>query len=117
MQVLETLSQKTIKSLKEDVEDCKDDISTVYMEAKPMFNGINQLHHEAEATGRFNEGVHNNYMSYLKGGSIGSEIQELQNITNLSNPKAKESEQGMLSEEEDNQIAKNSKKKNLPRRH
>ena len=32
-------------------------------------------------------------------------------FTNLSNSKAKESEQGMLNEEEENQIAKNSKKK------
>ena len=29
----ETLSQETIESLKEDLEDCKDDLSTVYMAA------------------------------------------------------------------------------------
>ena len=70
------------------------------------FSMTNHLYYEAESAGKFNEGIHNNYMSYLKGGSTGREIQQLQDITNLSNSKAQESEQGMLNEEKKNTIAK-----------
>ena len=112
----ETHSQKTIESLKKNVEDCKDDLSTVYMAAQPMFNDINHLHYEAEAAGKLNEVIQDKYTPSLKDGSTGRGVQELQDITNLSNSKAKESEQGMLNEEEENQTGKNSKK-NLLRRH
>ena len=102
----ETLSQKTIESLKKNVEDCKDDLSTVYMAAQSMFNDINNLHYETEAAAKLNEAIQDNYTPSLKDGSIGKGVQELQDITNLSYSKAKESEQGMLNEEEENQIAK-----------
>ena len=59
----ETPFQKTNKSPKEDVEDYQDNISKIYIETQSMFNNINQFHYEAETTGRFNEGVHNRYMS------------------------------------------------------
>ena len=76
-----------------------------------MFNDINHLHYKAESAEKLNEVIHDKYTSCLKDRLIGREIQELQDITNLSNSKAKESEQGMLNEEDEIQIAKNSKKK------
>ena len=73
-----------------------------------MSNAINNFHYGVETTGSLSKDVHNRYIYYQKGRSIEKRIQELQNNTSLSNPKAKDSEQGVLNKEEENQIANDS---------
>ena len=42
----ETLSQETIDSLRKELEDCKDDLSTVYKAAQPVTSNISHLKHK-----------------------------------------------------------------------
>ena len=80
------------------------------MTAQPMCNDINHLHYKLEAAEKLTEVVHNKYTSCLKDRSIGREFQKLQYTIKLANSKAKELEQEMLNEEEENQIARGNKK-------
>ena len=45
---IETLSQDAIESLRRDLEELKDDLSTAYMTAQPMRNDINHLHYKLQ---------------------------------------------------------------------
>ena len=92
------------------MEDCKDDLSTVYMAAQSMFNDINHLYYKLEAAEKLTEVVHDKYTSCLKDRSIGREFQKLQYTIKLANSKAKELEQKMLDEEKENQIARGNKR-------
>ena len=96
--------------MRRDLEKLKDDLSMVYMTAQPMCNDINHLHYKLEAAEKLTEVVHDKYTSCLKDRSIGREFQKLQYTIKLTNSKAKELEQEMLDEEEENQIARGDKK-------
>ena len=72
------------------------------MTAQPMHNDINHLHYKLEAAEKLTEVVHDKYTFCLKDRSIGREFQKLQYTIKLANSKAKELEQEMLNEEEEN---------------
>ena len=88
----ETLSQDTIESLRKDLEERKDDLSTVYKAAQPVRSDINHLCHKLETAEKFVEVVHDKYASCLRDKSIGKEFQRLQYTIKLSSFKAKELE-------------------------
>ena len=75
---IETLSQDTIESLRKDLEELKDDLSTAYKAAQPMHSDINHLCYKLEAAEKLTEVVHDKYASCLKDKSIGKEFQKLQ---------------------------------------
>ena len=75
-----------------------------------MRDDINHLHYKLKAAEKLTEVVHDKYTSCLKDRLIGREFQKLQYTIKLANSKAKELEQAMLNEEEENQIARGSKK-------
>ena len=68
---IETLSQDTIESLRRDLEELKDDLSTAYKAAQPMCSDINHLCYKLEAAEKLIEVVHDKYASRLKDKSIG----------------------------------------------
>ena len=80
------------------------------MTAQPMRDDINYLHYKLEAAEKLTEVVHDKYTSCLKDRLIGREFQKLQYTIKLANSKAKELEQAMLNEEEENQITRGRKR-------
>ena len=91
------------------LEKLKDDLSTVYMTAQPMRDDINHLLYKLKAAEKLNEVVHDNYTSCLKNRSIGREFQKLQYTIKLANSKARELEQTLMNEEEEDQITRGRK--------
>ena len=57
----ETLSQDTIESLRKELEERKDDLSTVYKAAQPIQSDINHLCYKTETAEKFIEVVHDKY--------------------------------------------------------
>ena len=74
-----------------------------------MHSDINLLRFKLEAAEKLTEVVHDIYASCLKDKSIGREFQKLQYTIKLANFKAKELEQKVLDDDEENQIAKSNK--------
>ena len=100
----ETLSQDTIESLRKELEECKDDLSTAYKAAQPIRSDINHLCYKLKTAEKFIDAVHDKYASCLKDKSIGKEFQKLQYTIKLANFKAKE-----LNDDEENHIAKSNR--------
>ena len=73
-QNIKTLSQDEIESLRRDLEELKNDLSTAYMTAQPMGNDINHLHYKLEAAEKLTEVVHDKYTSCLKDRFMGREF-------------------------------------------
>ena len=67
----ETLSQDTIESLRKELEERKDDLSTAFKAAQPIRSDINQLCYKLETAEKFIEVVNDIYASCLKDKSIG----------------------------------------------
>ena len=97
----ETLSQDTIESLRKELEDCRDDLSTSYKAAQPIQSDIDHLCYKMETAEKFIEVVNNNYDSCLKDKSIGKEFQKLQYTIKLINLKVKELEQNVQNDNDD----------------
>ena len=100
----ETISQDTIESLKNELESCRDNLSTTYKAAQPMQSNIDQLGYKTETTKKFIEVVNDKYAACLKDKSIGKELQKLQYTIKLAELKIKELEQNMQHDDDDAEV-------------
>ena len=75
-----------------------------------MRDDINHLHYKLKGAEKLTEVLHDKYTSCLNDRSIGRDFQKLQYTIKLANSKAKELEQKILDEEEENQGARGSKR-------
>ena len=98
----ETISQDTFESLRNELDNCRDDLSATYKAAQPTKRGIYYLGYRTETTKKFIEVVNDKYASCLKNKSISKVLQKLQYTIKLA--KVKEVEENVQDDNDDPEV-------------